>query len=164
MQNNSLNFLSLSFPLLLQIQFYFESAFFLQILKWNVCFKPHHDKIGWWMYMLPMCTHYSPVVGCQALTFDNCHLVLLLLHKKLPFQALLWLNGFMDQGDETCSVSKGPHWPWIELQFNRKKSVFFVQQQKRVWGVGSVYESKIVASLNRQLGLLCFCPPLTEQQ
>ena len=73
------------FPLLLQIQFYFESAF-LQILKWNVLFKPHHDKIGWWMYMLPMCTLYSPVVGCQALTFDSCHLVSLLLHKKLLFR------------------------------------------------------------------------------
>lgn len=31
-----------------------------------------------------------------------------------------------------------------------------------MWGVGSVFESKIVAFLNRQLWLLCFCPPLNR--
>lgn len=90
-----------------------------------------------------------------------------------------WFHG--PQSDETCSVYKGPRWSSIELRLKFEERVNFLSAAAAIyiyiflifsppplcfkiikcedyllWGVGSVFESKIVASLNRQLWLLLF--------
>lgn len=100
------------------------------------------------MYMLPMCTLYSPVVERQALKLiGQLSFVLLLLHYKLLFR--LCFHG--PQGDETCSVCKGPHCPLIQLRLQLDVGVLSAAAERGCEGWALCFESKIVASLNRQL-------------
>lgn len=98
--------------------------------------------------MLPMCTLYSPVVERQALKLiGQLSFVLLLLHYKLLFR--LCFHG--PQGDETCSVCKGPHCPLIQLRLQLDVGVLSAAAERGCEGWALCFESKIVASLNRQL-------------
>lgn len=110
-----------------------------------------------------------PVVECQALDLYCC---CCFRNSRLCFYEIV----FWIQTTRCWNLLSLLTFDWTTTKIRK----VFLQQQQYVLlllffapaqlcfiiatmrGVGSVFESKIVASLNRQLWLLCFCPPLLQ--